>query len=47
MIMAGDTNPFTSLSGRAWAGAAGFCGRKGLPAPLTPQLEWAWDAWQA
>jgi hypothetical protein len=24
-----------------------FCGRKGLPASSTPQLERAWDAWQA
>ena len=24
-----------------------FCTRKGLPASSTPQLERAWDAWQA
>jgi hypothetical protein len=24
-----------------------FCARKGLPASSTPQLERAWDAWQA
>jgi hypothetical protein len=24
-----------------------FCSRKGLPASSTPQLERAWDAWQA